>query len=183
MDELLAQVTQFARQAHGDQQRKFAAEPYVNHLVRVMETSKQYSSSIELLLAALLHDVLEDTATSKDEIKEFLLPLLGEEQANRTLKLVEELTDIYTKEAYPQWNRRKRKAREAERLSKTSGDAQTIKYADIIDNSLDIHKAESDFSKIFLFECRALLKVMPAGNKLLYKKAVETVQQCIKKLK
>jgi (p)ppGpp synthase/HD superfamily hydrolase len=181
MDELIQKITGFARQAHGDQQRKFAAEPYINHLVRVMETCKQYSSDITILSAALLHDVLEDTAVSGEEIKNFLLPLLNEEKTIRTVKLVEELTDIYTKKEYPQWNRRQRKAKEAERLSRISKDAQTIKYADIIDNSLDINNADAHFARIFLFECRSLLKVIPEGDSRLYKKAVETVQHCIEK--
>ncbi|HKZ66229.1 MAG TPA: HD domain-containing protein [Chitinophagaceae bacterium] len=182
MDNVLLQVTKFARQAHGNQQRKFVAEPYINHLVRVMETCKQYTSSIEILSAALLHDVLEDTTMPREEIKNFLRPLLGEEKAIDTLNLVEELTDIYTKKEYPQWNRRKRKAKETERLSKTSSGAQTIKYADIIDNSSDINNAETDFARVFLFECKALLKVIPKGDSRLYKKAVETVRSCIEEL-
>jgi (p)ppGpp synthase/HD superfamily hydrolase len=182
MDEVLKLVTAFARQAHGDQRRKFADEPYVNHLVRVMETCQQYSSDIAVLSAALLHDTLEDTGTSIVEIRNFLLPLLGEDKTERTVKLVEELTDVYTKKKYPQWNRRTRRTKETVRLSKTSPDAQTIKYADILDNSLDIHKAESDFTRVFLFECRDILKTIPAGDKALYQKAIETVQQCIEEL-
>ncbi|MGZ5218578.1 MAG: HD domain-containing protein [Chitinophagaceae bacterium] len=179
MDELIHEIIAFARQAHSDQQRKFVAEPYTNHLVRVMETCKQYDSGVEILGAALLHDVLEDTPVSREEIHNFLLPLLGGEKAGRTVKLVEELTDIYTKENYPHWNRRKRKTKEAERLSKTSSDAQTIKYADIIDNSVDINNAETGFARVFLFECRALLKAMTKGNTILYHRAIETVQRCI----
>ncbi|HKO82078.1 MAG TPA: hypothetical protein VJU78_16840, partial [Chitinophagaceae bacterium] len=63
--------------------------------------------------------------------------------------------------------------------SNTSSQAQTIKYADIIDNSVDIKNSEDEFARIFLFECRALLKAMTKGDDRLYKKAVETVQQCI----
>lgn len=179
MNEILEQVTAFARQAHGDQRRKFADEAYINHLVRVMETCKQYSSDISLLSAALLHDILEDTRTTKDEIRNFLLPQMGEEKTTRTVRLVEELTDIYTKKEYPQWNRRKRRTKETERLAKISAEGQTIKYADIIDNSLDIHKAETDFARVFLFECRAILKAMPNGNENLYQKATGTVESCI----
>ena len=182
MDDILQKVTEFARQAHGDQQRKFVEEPYVNHLVRVKETCKQYSSDIAILSAALLHDVLEDTTVTREEIKKFLLPLLNEQKTMRTVKLVEELTDVYTKKKHPDWNRRKRKSKEAERLSKISSDAQTIKYADIFDNSLDVRNAETGFARVFLFECSALLKVMTRGDNQLHKKAVETVQSSIEKL-
>jgi (p)ppGpp synthase/HD superfamily hydrolase len=180
MDEILQQVTVFAGRAHGDQRRKFADEPYINHLVRVMEICRQYSQDRILLIAALLHDVLEDTEVSNDGIKNFLEDLVGEEDAIRATRLVEELTDIYTKKNYPKWNRRQRKSKEAERLSKTSGEAQTIKYADIMDNSLDVHKSGSDFTRVFLFECRALLKVMKQGNEQLHQNAMETVLRCIR---
>ena len=182
MDDILQKVTAFARQAHGDQRRKFVDEPYINHLVRVMEICRQYSTDMTILLAALLHDVLEDTNVTREEIKEFMLPLLNEEKTMRTVKLVEEMTDIYTKKKYPEWNRRKRKSKEVERLSSVSSGAQTIKYADIIDNSLDIKNAETDFARVFLFECKALLKVMTHGDNRLYKRAVETVQRCIEEL-
>ena len=116
---------------------------------------------------------------TKEEIKQFLLLLLDEETTTRTTGLVEELTDIYTRKKYPGWNRKKRRAKEAERLSKTSAEAQTIKYADIIDNSLDIHNSNDDFVKVFLLECQSLLKVMTRGNDKLYTKAAEIVQRCL----
>ncbi len=179
MEDILQKVTEFARQAHGDQRRKFVDEPYINHPVRVMEICRQYNSSIEVLAAALLHDVVEDTAVTAGEIKNFLFPLLDEEKALHTVKLVEELTDIYTKENYPGWNRRKRKDKERERLCGTSSEAQTIKYADIIDNSGDIKNSKGDFAKIFLLECRTILKTIMKGDNRLYKRAIETVEQCI----
>jgi (p)ppGpp synthase/HD superfamily hydrolase len=179
MEEILQKVTEFARKAHGDQRRKFVDEPYINHPVRVMEICRQYNASIEVLSAALLHDVVEDTPVTADQIKEFLLPLLDEEKASHTIKLVDELTDIYTAKNYPAWNRGKRKDKERERLHDTSSEAQTIKYADIIDNSGDIKNSKGDFARIFLFECRTILKTIMKGDNRLYKRAVETVEQCI----
>jgi (p)ppGpp synthase/HD superfamily hydrolase len=182
MPDMISQVKEFARQSHGDQQRKFADEPFINHPIRVMETCKEYTDREAILIAALLHDVLEDTEVSRERLKEFLLPVAGDRIATDAIKLVEELTDIYTKKAYPQWNRRKRKSMESARLKQTSPDSQTIKYADMIDNSLELSGAEPDFKKLFLHECRALLKVMTAGDQRLYKRAVETINSCIEKL-
>ena len=51
-------------------------------------------------------------------------------------------TDIYTKQNYPGWNRRKRKQKEAERLAVAHPDAQTVKYADIIDNNIECDEHE-----------------------------------------
>jgi (p)ppGpp synthase/HD superfamily hydrolase len=179
MEEILQKVKEFARQAHGDQRRKFIDEPYINHPIRVMEICRQYDANIETLSAALLHDVLEDTVVTADQIKEFLLPLLNEETTAHTIKLIKELTDVYTKKSYPGLNRRERKDKERERLRNTSSHAQTIKYADIIDNSTDIKNLNNNFAKVFLLECRTILKTIMKGDQRLYKRAVETVEQGI----
>lgn len=60
--DILKNIEEFARQAHGDQQRKFADEPYIMHPIRVMQLCGEYASDLPVLSAALLHDVLEDTA-------------------------------------------------------------------------------------------------------------------------
>src|SRR5437762_11401952 len=125
MEEILEQIKDFADKAHGEQTRKYTPDRYIVHPVRVMNICKEYTNDISVLAAALLHDVLEDTTATKDEIKNFLLKLLDKQQAEKTVKLVEELTDVYIKKDYPQWNRRKRKEKEAERLSATSSEAQT----------------------------------------------------------
>jgi hypothetical protein len=95
---------------------------------------------------------------------------------------VKELTDQFTKANYPQWNRRKRKQKEAERLSKTSADAQTIKYADILDNSLTIVNAGEDFARTYLVEGRVILKEMKNGNQALRERVIQVVEECISTL-
>lgn len=178
MNSVLEQVKAFAAKAHGEQRRKFADEPYVAHPVRVMEICESWSKDVAVLAAALLHDVLEDTAVKKEELQLFLNGIMESGKAQRTLLLVDELTDRYVKANYPQWNRRKRKSKETERLEKTSAEAQTIKYADIIDNSAEIAYQETgDFAIVFLKECQALLKKLNKGDPALRQRAVDTVQQ------
>lgn len=182
MNEALQQIQDFADGAHGEQLRKFAPERYIAHPIRVMELCREQTKDTAILAAALLHDVLEDTPVQEQALQDFLLSVLPEAQALRTLRLVVELTDVYTKKNYPEWNRRKRKARETARLEATSADAQTIKYADIIDNSVEIAHQDTDFAMVFLQECRALLKKMPKGNPILYERAVATVDAGIRHL-
>ena len=179
MEEILQQVRDFADKAHGDQMRKYTPERYIVHPVRVMNICRAYTDDVTILAAALLHDVIEDTPVKKEGIREFLLKLMTPAQADRTTQLVVELSDVYVKKDYPQWNRRKRKEKETARLEKTSPDSQTIKYADIIDNSAEIINHDTDFAPLFLHECRAILKKLDKGNPELYKKAVETVDNCI----
>ncbi len=181
--DILNRIRDFADDAHGTQMRKYTDDRYIVHPVRVMELLKQYTSDIAPLAAALLHDVLEDTPTTEEHIRRFLSSLMDTSTADRTLKLVVELTDVYTKEAHPQWNRGQRKTLELERAAKTSSLAQTIKYADIIDNCKEIVEHDRHFARIFLSECKRLLEVIDKGNKALYEKAKYVVNAGIIKLK
>ena len=135
-----------------------------------------------MLAAALLHDVLEDTPVTKKELHLFLTTVMSEEDAAQTTSLVAELTDKFTKLAYPRWNRRKRKEKESARIQQTGSQSQTVKYADIIDNCREIVEQDPDFARVFLRECKALLRVMPKGDKTLYQEAVETVNNGLKRV-
>lgn len=178
-EDILKAITQFADKAHGSQMRKYTPERYIVHPVRVMKTCSEYTTELPILAAALLHDVLEDTPTTAEEIRQYLLTLMSDEDADKTLALVTDLTDVYTKQAYPKLNRRSRKNKENERLKDTSPDSQTIKYADIIDNCNEIVVQDPDFAKVFLYECRTNLKVIDKGNPELYRRATDTVNKAI----
>lgn len=177
MNSRLEAVKEFADLAHGNQIRRYTGERYIVHPQRVMETCKMYSDNQAVLAAALLHDVLEDTPVTVDELLVFLLGIFHKSDADLTLRLVIELTDVFTKEAYPMLNRRRRKLMEFERLSNTSADAQTIKYADLIDNVLDIAQNDPDFSIMFLHEAKLVLEKIPAGNRDLYVRAIDILRE------
>jgi (p)ppGpp synthase/HD superfamily hydrolase len=138
MNEVLEKVYQFAAKAHEGQTRKYAADPYIFHPLRVMKTCKQFTADDRVLAAALLHDVLEDTEVTENEMSGWLQTIMSHADARLTLQYVKDLTDVFIKKDYPQWNRSTRKSRELERLTEISADAQTIKYADIMDNSTEI---------------------------------------------
>jgi len=85
---LVIRATHFAAQRHADQRRKGSRrEPYVNHLAEVAESLCEATGGGDaaLVAAALLHDTIEDTQTSLEE----LLMLFGEDVA----ALVMEVTD------------------------------------------------------------------------------------------
>ena len=86
---------------------------------------------------------------------------------------------MYVKSNYPKLNRRQRKARELERLEKTSPASQTIKYADIMDNTKEIVSQGPDFAKTYLYENKAILRKLNKGNRELYKEAVRIVEEGI----
>ena len=182
MDIILEKIKEFADKAHGDQKRKYTPERYIVHPVRVMKLCQEYTSSIPILAAALLHDVLEDTNVTRNDLHDFPINLMVRKDAERTIYLVIELTDTYTKSNFPGWNRRKRKHKEALRIEQTSAEAQTIKYADIIDNCNEIAVQDPEFAPVFLRECKMLLEKMPKGNELMYKKAMESVIRNLKQV-
>ncbi|HYG03052.1 MAG TPA: HD domain-containing protein [Chryseosolibacter sp.] len=182
LDVILKQVEAFANNAHGSQQRKYTADPYIVHPIRVMEMCRQYTDHLPILCAALLHDVLEDTLTTKLEIESFLRTIMSDSFTEEATSLVEELTDVYVKDKFPRMNRRTRKQKEAERMSSVSANAQTIKYADIFDNT-DIAYNDPDFARIYLREAWELLAVMKNGNPDLRSKAIRQVESSMQRLK
>jgi guanosine-3',5'-bis(diphosphate) 3'-pyrophosphohydrolase len=179
-NDILIKVTAFADEAHGDQMRRYSNERYIVHPVRVMEMVREYVHDVPTLAAALLHDVLEDTPVTTEELDSFLRAVMNEDQAARTLKLVEELTDVFIKDNYPSLNRRTRRTKEAERLSAVSAGAQTIKYADVIDNVVDIARQDTDFALVYMRENKQLLQQMGGGDGRLYARATQAVDDSLK---
>ena len=113
----------FAARVHAEQTRKgAAAEPYINHLIEVAElvALSGEESDVNLIVACFLHDVVEDTPVTQDEIRE----LFNEDVAS----LVMEVTDDKT---VP---KQKRKALQIQTAPHKSVRAQTLKLADKIAN-------------------------------------------------
>lgn len=183
MENFLDKVKEFADKAHGEQLRKYKKDRYIVHPIRVMLICKEYTEDRSVLTAALLHDVLEDTPLGSDDIKDFLTGHMDATEAVTALNYVVELTDVYTKEDYPKLNRKQRKAREVERLTSISAEAQTIKYADIIDNAQEIAEVGDSFAPVYLSECKLILQRLTRGNAALYERAVHAVEEGLKKVK
>ena len=71
MRALLEAALAFAARAHDGQRRKGSDVPYIVHPVGVMLTLWEAGECApELLVAALLHDTLEDTAVSADQLRD-----------------------------------------------------------------------------------------------------------------
>ncbi len=181
--EIIKYVTDYADTAHGDQMRKYTSDRYIVHPVRVMEMVREYNGQLPVLCAALLHDVLEDTPVTAEEMREELKKVMDEEEVKKVIDLVIELTDVFVKTNYPQLNRRTRKEKEALRLSAVSVAAQTIKYADIIDNVNDHLTQDADFARVYLQEAKKMLHRMRDGNPVLLERAIHLVDRCLHSLK
>ena len=123
----LLQAVEFAADKHRDQRRKNAeASPYINHPIQVAELIVRVGGVEDLatLVAAVLHDTVEDTETSFEEIEQ----AFGLEVRD----LVAEVTDDKSLE------KNERKRRQVEHTSHMSKRAKVIKIADKTCNVRDI---------------------------------------------
>jgi (p)ppGpp synthase/HD superfamily hydrolase len=113
----------FAAQKHAGQRRKgHAAEPYINHLIEVAELAAESNEIVDtnLIMAAFLHDTLEDTSVTAEELRE----RFGEDVTS----LVLEMTDD------KRLPKERRKELQIENAPRKSVRAQTLKLADKISN-------------------------------------------------
>lgn len=83
--EMIKKAYEFAELKHHDQKRR-SGEPYIHHLIEVDYILASYQAGPATLIAGLLHDVVEDTDVTVDEIKK----MFGQDVAT----LVDSLTKI-----------------------------------------------------------------------------------------
>lgn len=173
MSDLIKSAKVYATQAHQriNQRRKYNNLPYHVHLEAVAELVASVTNDDEMIAAAWLHDVVEDTpATLEDLEKEF---------GKNVAQLVEELTDVSRPS---DGNRTRRKAIDRDHIARASPRAKTIKLADMIHNSRDITQHDPHFARVYLSEMSALLNVLGDGDSKLYKRASDAYEMCQKKL-
>ena len=128
MDEygILLKAVRFAANKHRDQRRKDENQtPYINHPIAVADTLRIFGiDDGDVLLAAILHDVLEDTETSPGEIAEAF--------GMDVLRIVQEVTDD---KSLP---KQTRKELQVESASQLSEHARWVTLADKICNLSDM---------------------------------------------
>ena len=161
---LVQRAIEFATQAHAGQARKYTGEPYITHPIEVMQIVSTVTDDPEVLAAAILHDVVEDTPATIMNIRIGFTP--------RVAELVSDLTDVSKPE---DGNRATRKELDRQHTAKASPDAKTIKLADLISNSHSIVKDDPNFAKVYMKEKAALLEVLTEGNAELFRQASDIV--------
>ena len=117
----------FASRKHSQQRRKDAeASPYINHPIALVSilTVEAGINDFDILCAALLHDTIEDTRTSVEELVEtFGRPIAS---------LVQEVTDD------KRLPKAERKSLQVEHAAHLSPKARFVKIADKIANLRDV---------------------------------------------
>ncbi|MCW2247692.1 (p)ppGpp synthase/HD superfamily hydrolase [Azospirillum fermentarium] len=114
---------EFAAHKHTDQRRKgLRAEPYINHLAEVAHLVAEATGGedVEAVIAGLLHDTMEDTDTSREELEKMFGPTIA--------AIVSEVTDD------KRLTRAERKQRQIDTAPAASPKAKLVKIADKISN-------------------------------------------------
>lgn len=160
--EIVEKARTFAVAAHAAaaQLRKYTNEPYIVHPREVAQIVGTVPHSYEMLAAAWLHDVVEDTGVTIEVIRE--------EFGADIAELVGWLTDVSRPE---QGNRATRKAIDRAHTAMAPKDAQTIKLADMISNCTSIKEHDAEFAKVYFEEKRLLLEVLTKGDRELLDRA------------
>lgn len=177
---IVEKAKNFAHRAHSsiNQVRKYTNEPYTVHTDVVSELVREAGEDEIVQAVAHVHDVLEDVLGNPEFSEEAMRKELGDEVTN----LVLEVTNVYTKENYPKFNRSKRKSLERERLSKISKRAKAVKLADITHNVDGLVNHDPGFAKTFLTEKALILPSFSDANESLYKKAISVLSNELNKL-
>ncbi len=165
----------FASAAHAavGQERKYTGEPYITHPVGVLQILWKACPkmlNVEMMQAALLHDVVEDTGVTLELVRFHFGPVVA--------GYVQALSTATTTSF---GNRTERHKVEVERLSRAVWRVQTIKVADLIHNTRTIVEHDPKFARIYLPEKKALLDAMTSC--VLAVKSVASAQLAVSALK
>jgi hypothetical protein len=145
--DLYARAVAFATDVHGaiNHRRKYSGEPYVTHPLAVADIVRRRPHTVVMLVAAVLHDTVEDTFATLYDIAY----LFGFEVA----RMVADLTDV----GFPSLgNRTTRKALDRAHTAAAQPGSKTVKCADCLHNGEDILANDPHFAVWYLREMKLL---------------------------
>ena len=123
----LLEAIRFAAEQHRDDRRKGAtAAPYINHPIVVAEQLAAHGlgDDLELLMAAILHDVIEDTDATFEQVRRTFGP--------RVAGIVQEVSDDKSIE------KEARRQAVVDAIGHKSREARLVKLSDLIANVHDV---------------------------------------------
>lgn len=142
---LCTKALEFARNAHQGQQRKsFDHASYITHPIAVAERLTDWVTDPEIIAAAYLHDVVEDTSASIAELRS----QFGDRVANLVLELTsdEDLKQKLGKAKYL-----------IEKINHMTPDARLIKFVDREQNVKDLLQTSPEFQRRYAQETDEIL--------------------------
>ena len=135
MENMLDKAILFATEAHKGQFRKGTQVPYILHPMEAAAIVSTMTVDPEILAGAVLHDVVEDTSTTLDEIQELfgdrIAFLVGAETENKRKNLSAQST----------WKIRKQET--LDHLKTASLDVKMITLGDKLSNIRSIYRDQN----------------------------------------
>jgi metal dependent phosphohydrolase len=116
----------FATKKHEGQKRKGTDIPYIVHPMEVMQILTAMDCSQDVIIAGILHDTLEDTDTTPEEIKEAF--------GNAVLAIVQTESEDKSKT----W--KERKQRTVDELQEASTESRQVCFADKLSNIRSMYR-------------------------------------------
>ena len=145
MNSRLQKAYDFVKEKHKDQKRKFTGVDYITHLedTAMLLWDSYDDAETDYFIAALLHDVVEDTTTDLKEV--------GQNFGKNVMDLVEELTserNIKNKAEYLTY-----------KMNRMSDTAFTIKLCDRLSNVMDLSdiNVPASFTTQYVKETRDIM--------------------------
>lgn len=155
---------EIANDAHQGQVRKYTGDPYIVHPMEVAMIVGEVFPDIEMIMAAYLHDTVEDTDMTLDQISTMFGPSVA--------RLVDGLTDISKPE---DGNRKTRKAIDRKHTSETCWRTKTVKLADLLHNTQSIVVHDPNFAAVYMKEKALLLDHLTEGDRTLFIRALALI--------
>lgn len=140
---------QTAEMLHRGQKRKFTGEPYIVHPFAVLDILQRYTDDIDILCAGVLHDTLEDTPYTYEQMKT--------DFDSYVANMVQVVT--HTKEL--SWRRNREVY--LTRLKESAVGPKMIAAADKIANLTDTIKQERKLSEDERWYYQAVADIAPPG--------------------
>jgi (p)ppGpp synthase/HD superfamily hydrolase len=170
-ESLLGRAVEFAKHKHKWQTRKFTGAPYFVHCATVaciVDCFENDWNNIQSRTVAYLHDTLEDTNTTYEE--------LVSNFDSYTADCVKELTK--TPEQYGM-NRSSRLKVDIKRFYDACETSKTVKLADILDNVPSMFAFDPEYGMKYLKEKMLFLPALEGGNPELFDVVVNTLDKLL----
>ena len=120
----------YAAEAHREQVRKGSGVPYLSHLLQVAGLALEYGGDEQVAIGALLHDVVEDTPASPEDIEQRF--------GKRVRDIVEGCSDTLDKETEDRSWRERKETYLAHLCESASADVLLVSCCDKLHNSRSI---------------------------------------------
>ena len=165
------EALEFAKKKHNGQRRE-NGDPYINHPIKVAELVRKYFSDYpeidRLIISAYLHDTLEDTDTTIDELR----MMFGDSVANLVMDVTsdDELKHKMGKANYLCY-----------KMLNMNDDALNLKLCDRLANTLDLVNASHDFQEKYMTETLIIMNYL-LNNRSMTDIQLEIVKEINKKV-